>query len=434
MSEPIQSVRGMSDLLFPDSLLWHQVETVIRQVVSAYGFQEIRIPIVERTELFSRSIGEATDIVEKEMYTFDDRNGTSLTLRPEATAGVVRAAITNGLLHNQRHRLWTAGPMFRYEKPQKGRYRQFHQVSVEALGYAGPDMDAELILMTARIWQALGIRDVVLQLNSLGTPAARTRYRAELAGYFGAHREQLDDDSRRRLERNPMRILDSKNPELQALIAAAPAITDYLDEESASHFAAVRAVLNAAGVAYQLNTRLVRGLDYYSRTVFEWVTDRLGTQGAVCAGGRYDGLVEQLGAEPVPAIGLAIGMERLVELFQLSGAAAPAGSPDVYLVAAGDGAWQAGLLLAEQLRNSPARLRVETNCGGGSFKAQLRRADRSGAAVAVILGEDEIARGTALIKALRRDLPQQSVHQDVAAAAVATLLDQDSETGSETRQ
>jgi len=429
VSVEVQAIRGMSDILHPDSALWQQVERVIREVVTAYGYHEIRIPVVERTELFKRSIGEATDIVEKEMYTFDDRNGVSLTLRPEATAGVVRAAITNGLLHNQRHRLWTSGPMFRYEKPQKGRYRQFHQVSVEVFGYPGPDIDAELILMTWRLWQRLGIRDVELQLNSLGTGPARARYREQLGRYFAAHEEQLDEDSRRRLSRNPLRILDSKNPAMQELVAGAPAITDALDEESAAHFAALQDLLRQCGVPFRLNSRLVRGLDYYSRTVFEWVTGRLGTQGAVCSGGRYDALVEQLGGEPTPAIGWALGMERLVELYQLSGGQADSAAPQVYLVAAGEQAVAAGLLLAERLRVGPPGLRVEMNCGGGGFKAQLRRADRSGAAVAVILGDDEVAGGQALVKPLRRDIPQVSVAWDAVAARVAALLDEQEGTG-----
>lgn len=429
MSIEVQAIRGMSDILHPESALWHQVERVIREVVAAYGYQEIRIPVVERTDLFKRSIGEATDIVEKEMYTFDDRNGLSLTLRPEATAGVVRAAITNGLLHNQRHRLWTSGPMFRYEKPQKGRYRQFHQVSVEAFGYPGPDIDAELILMTWRLWQRLGIRDVELQLNSLGTGPARARYREQLFQYFTAHEEQLDEDSRRRLSRNPLRILDSKNPAMQALVAGAPVLADALDDESAAHFAALQDLLRQAGVPFRVNSRLVRGLDYYSLTVFEWVTDRLGTQGAVCSGGRYDALVEQLGGEPTPAIGWALGMERLVELYQLSGGQANSAAPQVYLVAAGERATTAGLLLAERLREGPRGVRVEMNCGGGSFKAQLRRADRSGATVAVILGDDEVAGGQALVKPLRRDIPQVSVAWDAVAARVAALLDDQEDTG-----
>ncbi|MCC5794523.1 MAG: histidine--tRNA ligase [Chromatiales bacterium] len=420
----VQAIRGMADILHPQSALWARVEQVIRGLLEHYGYQEIRIPIVERTELFRRSIGEVTDIVEKEMYTFDDRNGVSLTLRPEATAGVVRAAITNGLLHNQRHRLWTSGPMFRYEKPQKGRYRQFHQVSVEALGYPGPDIDAELILMTVRLWRRLGIEDLELQLNSLGTPQARAGYMAALREYFSRHEASLDEDSRRRLDRNPMRILDSKNPQMQEIVAGAPEIRSWLDPESAAHFAALCALLDEAGVAYRLNSRLVRGLDYYSRTVFEWVTDRLGTQGAVCSGGRYDGLVGQLGAPQTPAVGWALGMERLVELYGLGGGQPADVAPQVYVVAIGDAAWPSALLLAEALRDGPRPLRVEAHCGGGGLKAQMRRADRSGAAVAVILGEDELASGQAVVKPLRLDREQQSLPREAVAAHVAALLEE----------
>ena len=304
----------MSDVLPDQTHVWQQVEDVLRRAVTAYGYRELRVPVVERTELFKRSIGEVTDIVEKEMYTFADRNDESLTLRPEATAGIVRAGIAHGLFHNQKQKLWSAGPMFRYEKPQKGRYRQFHQFDVEAFGYPGPDIDAELLLIIARIWRELGLSEIRLQLNSLGTPASRQSYRAELLDYFSAHRDRLDEESLARLERNPLRLLDSKNPELQGLMDAAPRITDHLDQESAEHFAAIQETLRDAGIAFEVNTRLVRGLDYYTRTVFEWVTDQLGAQGAVCSGGRYDGLVEHLGGRPTPAIGWAIGLERLVEL------------------------------------------------------------------------------------------------------------------------
>lgn len=319
MSTEIQAIRGMSDLLPADTAIWAPVEQTLRRVLASYGYREIRVPILERTELFQRSIGEVTDIVEKEMYTFDDRNGQSLTLRPEATAGIVRAAIENGMLRGQRHRLWSSGPMFRYEKPQKGRYRQFHQFDVEAIGFAGPDIDAELIAMTARLWRELGIDGLQLQINSLGMPEGRLRYREELAAWFRSHADMLDEDSVRRLERNPLRILDSKNPHMQALIAGAPAIDGFLDEDSRHHFETVQQLLAGAGVAFTINPRLVRGLDYYNRTVFEWVTDRLGSQGAVCAGGRYDGLIAQLGGTPTEAFGCAMGMERLVELYRLCG-------------------------------------------------------------------------------------------------------------------
>jgi histidyl-tRNA synthetase len=422
VSEPLQAIRGMSDLLPGDSPRWQLVEGTIRGILADYGYREIRVPVVERTELFKRSIGEVTDIVEKEMYTFDDRNGLSITLRPEATAGIVRAAMEHGLLYNQRQKLWFTGPMFRYEKPQKGRYRQFHQFDVEALGYPGPDIDAEVIIMTARIFRALGIADVALQVNSLGAAEDRARYRADLTAYFQGHLAALDEDSRRRLDRNPLRILDSKNPAMQPVVAGAPQLTDYLGAESATHFATLRGLLDAAGVPYTVNPRLVRGLDYYGRTVFEWVTDRLGTQGAVCAGGRYDGLVAHLGGEATPAIGFAIGLERLVELHALAGAAAPVPAPDVYLVAVGDAALAVALPLAEELRDATPPVRVETHCGGGGFKAQMRRADRSGAALALILGDDEVAAGTVAVKPLRGDGGQVTLPRAGLAAALRPLL------------
>jgi histidyl-tRNA synthetase len=422
MQEQIQAIRGMGDVLPPDSALWQHVEATIRGVLLDYGYQEIRVPIVERTELFKRSIGEVTDIVEKEMYSFDDRNGMSITLRPEATAGIVRACMEHGLLRNQRQKFWSTGPMFRYEKPQKGRYRQFHQFDVEALGFTGPDIDAELIIMLARIWRLLRIEHVSLQINTLGTTESRVQYRAELSAYFRSHFDQLDEDSRRRLERNPLRILDSKNPDLQGLIADAPRLDQYLDAESEAHFSGLRTLLDEAGVPYVVNPRLVRGLDYYGRTVFEWVTDRLGTQGAVCAGGRYDGLVEHLGGEPTPAIGFAIGLERLVELYALAGLGAPHRVPDVYVVAVGEAATRTAFRIAESLRDDAAALRVETNCGGGSFKSQMKRADRSGATVAVLLGEDEVASGTAVVKALRAEVAQTTVPMAGLADAIAVHL------------
>ena len=422
MQEHIQAIRGMGDTLPPNSALWQHVEAIIRSVLLDYGYQEIRVPIVERTDLFKRSIGEVTDIVEKEMYSFDDRNGMSITLRPEATAGIVRACMEHGLLRNQRQKLWSTGPMFRYEKPQKGRYRQFHQFDVEALGFTGPDIDAELIIMLARIWRLLRIEHVSLQINTLGTTESRVQYRADLTAYFRTHVEQLDEDSRRRLERNPLRILDSKNPALQALIDDAPRLSQYLDAESEAHFDGLRALLDDAGVPYVVNPRLVRGLDYYGRTVFEWVTDRLGTQGAVCAGGRYDGLVEHLGGEPTPAVGFAIGLERLVELYALAGLGAPPGEADVYVVAVGEAATRAAFRIAESLRDGAVPLRVETNCGGGGFKSQMKRADRSGAAVAVLLGEDEVASGTAVVKALRAEVEQTTVAIAGLADAIAAHL------------
>jgi len=401
MSEPLQALRGMEDILPPASAIWEHVEGTLRNLLLDYGYQEIRVPVVERTELFKRSIGEVTDIVEKEMYTFDDRNGVSVTLRPEATAGIVRACMEHGLLRNQRQKFFSTGPMFRYEKPQKGRYRQFHQFDVEALGFAGPDIDAELLILLARLWRVLGISHVSLQINTLGTAETRQRYRADLSSFFRENLDLLDEDSRRRLDRNPLRILDSKNPELAALIARAPRMTQYLDDESAAHFAGLRTLLDDAGVAHTVNPQLVRGLDYYGRTVFEWVTDRLGSQGAVCAGGRYDGLVSHLGGDATPAIGFAIGLERLVELYTLAGQPAPTRAPDVYIVAAGEGTSRLAFRIAESLRNGVPPLRVEVHCGSGGFKSQMKRADRSGAQVAVILGEDEVAAGAAVLKPLR---------------------------------
>lgn len=406
----------MNDILPAATAVWRHVEQIVREVVESYGYAEIRLPIVEYTELFRRTIGEVTDIVEKEMYTFEDRNGESLTLRPEATAGVVRAGITNGLLHNQRQKLWTMGPMFRYEKPQKGRYRQFHQFNVEALGFAGPDVDAELIIMCARMWSRLGLERLSLEINSLGSPAARHQYRDDLVAYFSAARSRLDEDSVRRLEKNPLRILDSKNPEMQALIEAAPVMLDYLDDESAAHFDDLKRMLDAARVSYRVNPRLVRGLDYYNRTVFEWVTDALGAQGAVCSGGRYDGLVGKLGGRDTPAIGWAMGMERLIALFEAVGGNAPPTAPDVFIVAVGDEAARFGLELGEQLRDRAPDILVELNLGGGSFKTQLKRADRSGARYAVILGEREIAERQAGLKPLRSSEDQLSVPFERLAA------------------
>jgi histidyl-tRNA synthetase len=372
--------------------------------------------------LFKRSIGEFTDIVEKEMYTFEDRSGDSLTLRPEATAGVVRAAIANGLLHNQRQKIWTQGAMFRYERPQKGRYRQFHQIDAEALGYAGPDVDAELIMMSARIWRRLGLGGLVLHLNSLGTPESRRVYREALVGYLRGHADALDEDSRRRLAGNPLRVLDSKNPAMAEIVAGAPSLADYLDAESSAHFASLRAQLDGVGIEYRVNPRLVRGLDYYSRTVFEWVTSDLGAQDAVCSGGRYDGLVAQLGGEPVPAIGWALGEERIVELMRLQGVAVEPEAVDAFLVLAGTAAEAAGLCLAESLRDADGTLRVESNCGGGSFKSQMKRADRSGARVALIVGDDELARGVVALKWLREERSQQDVPLAGLPAAVLAAL------------
>jgi len=422
MAKTIQAIRGMNDILPAETAAWQHLEETLRDVVHAYGYREIRMPLLEKTELFKRSIGEVTDIVEKEMYTFDDRNGDSLTLRPEGTASCVRACMEHGLLHNQQQRLWYAGPMFRHERPQKGRYRQFHQVGVEAFGMAGPDIDAEMILMTARIWERLGLSGAVLQLNSLGTLQARAAYRDALVDYLQAHADALDEDSRRRLGSNPLRILDSKNPDMQALLAAAPSLPEFLDEESREHFAALRGLLDTAGVRYELNPRLVRGLDYYSKTVFEWVTDQLGAQGTICDGGRYDGLVEYLGGKPVPAVGFALGLERLLGLLDAGGVELPGKDPHIYLVVDGDQGVARGMVFAEELRAVLPGLRLQVNCGGGSFKSQFKRADRSGAVFALVIGDSEAAQQQAVLKPLRSDADQESLLQQDIAGIIAARL------------
>jgi histidyl-tRNA synthetase len=380
------------------------------------------LPVLERTELFSRSIGEATDIVEKEMYTFEDRNGDQITMRPEATAGVVRAGLSNGLLHNQQLKLWCSGPMFRHERPQKGRYRQFHQLSLEALGYSEPEIDAELIVISARLWAALGIGSVTLEMNSLGTVESRTEYKRKLVEYFSAHRDRLDADSERRLERNPLRILDSKNDAMRELIAAAPLLVDYLDDESRSHFETVKTCLGDVGVDFVINPRLVRGLDYYSRTVFEWVTDQLGSQGAICSGGRYDGLVAELGGRETPAVGWALGIERVVELMRADGQTPAEKSPHVCLVAVGDAARRRGFALAESLRREVTGLRVVLGLSGSGLKAQLKRADKSGARFALILGDDELAAGRVSLKDLREDQGQQSLTESELPVRLGAVL------------
>jgi histidyl-tRNA synthetase len=400
----------MNDLLPDDVERWQWIEHVSRKVLHAYGYREIRLPTVERTELFSRSIGQQTDIVEKEMYTFEDRNGDSLSLRPEGTAGCVRAGIENGLLHNQVQRLWYAGPMFRHERPQKGRYRQFYQIGVEAFGMVGPDIDAELILITARLWRHLGLDDMTLKINSLGTLETRANYRQVLVGYLQDRHAELDEDSRRRLDRNPLRILDSKNPAIKSVIDGAPSLMDHLDEDSRVHFDQLCDLLKQARVRYTIAPQLVRGLDYYTRTVFEWVSDRLGSQATVCAGGRYDGLVEMLGGKSTPAAGFAFGLERLVELLEGRDPDIKDHKPQVYLVLAGDyHLVRHGVNLAETLRND--NIRVEINCGGGSLKSQLKRADRSGARFALLLGEEEYAKKTVTVKDLRRTTGQEEVEQ-----------------------
>jgi len=414
VSKALQAVRGMNDLL-PDALgYWRRVERTAAGVLRAYGYREIRLPVVERTELFARSIGAHTDIVEKEMYTFEDRNGDRLTLRPEGTAGCVRAGIENGLLHNQIQRWWYAGPMFRHERPQKGRYRQFHQIGVEAFGMAGPEVDAEQILMSARLFAELGVDGLRLEINSLGTPEARAAYRTRLVEYLRRRFDALDDDSRRRLETNPLRVLDSKNPAMAAVIAEAPSLLDHLDAESRAHFEKLQELLRTAGVAFTVNPRLVRGLDYYTRTVFEWLTDRLGAQSAVCAGGRYDGLVELLGGRPTPAVGFAIGLERLVELLRQGAASADDDAPQVY-VAPGEGAAERALALAEALRARGCSVECHF---GGSLKSQLKRADRSGARFAVLLESD----GRIAVKDLRGGEGQQSFAYDDALNYLAGRL------------
>lgn len=412
MTEKIQAIRGMHDILPDQTPRWQGVEQVFRTVLAAYGYAEIRLPIVEKTELFKRSIGEVTDIVEKEMYTFDDRNGDSLTLRPEGTAGCLRACLEHGLLHQPSQRLWYMGPMFRHERPQKGRYRQFQQMGVEAYGMEGPDIDAEIILLSRRIWRALGLEHKLeLQLNSLGTLEERLVYREKLVAYFRQHSEHLDDDSLRRLETNPLRILDSKNPQLAEVIQGAPSLAEFLGETSRGHFEALTRTLDDAGLSYTLNPRLVRGLDYYSRTVFEWVTQELGAQGTVCAGGRYDGLVSQLGGKPSHAIGFALGMERLIDLLDEPQRFDQALCPHAYFIHVGEEAERLATRLAERLRDDLPGLRLIKHCGGGSFKSQFKRADKSGATLALILGEDELRDGTIGIKSLRGESGQATLPQ-----------------------
>ncbi|XXN62329.1 histidine--tRNA ligase [Enterobacter ludwigii] len=423
MAKNIQAIRGMNDYLPADTAIWQRIEGTLKQVLASYGYSEIRLPIVEHTPLFSRAIGEVTDVVEKEMYTFEDRNGESLTLRPEGTAGCVRAGIEHGLLYNQEQRLWYTGPMFRYERPQKGRYRQFHQMGVEVFGLQGPDVDAELIMMTARWWKALGIAEhVELELNSIGSLDARANYRSALVAFLEQHQDVLDEDCKRRMYTNPLRVLDSKNPDIQKLLNDAPTLGEFLDEESRAHFSGLCGLLDDAGIKYRINQRLVRGLDYYNRTVFEWVTSSLGSQGTVCGGGRYDGLVEQLGGRATPAVGFAMGMERLVLLVQ---AVNPEFEPmrivDVYVIASGQGVQSAAMQLAEKLRDADPALKLMTNFGGGNFKKQFARADKWGARIALVLGEDEVNAGQVVVKDLRTG-DQQTLAQSDAAATLRTLL------------
>jgi histidyl-tRNA synthetase len=423
MVNALQAIRGMNDILPAQSSVWQFAEDTIRAVLESYGFREIRMPIVEKTELFKRSIGEVTDIVEKEMYTFDDRNGDNLSLRPEGTAGCARACIQHSLTNKQVQRLWYTGPMFRHERPQKGRYRQFYQVGVEVFGLEGPDVDAELLMLTARLWKRLGLEQLSLQVNSLGTSEARDRYRGELVVYLKTVFDQLDADSQRRLETNPLRILDSKNLQVQALLEEAPKLADFIDEDSQAHFETLCALLDAAGLDYDINPHLVRGLDYYGRTVFEWVTDQLGAQGTVCAGGRYDVLMEYLGGRATPAVGFALGLERIIALLENQGATVPDASPHLYIVTVGEQAQRQGLLLSERLRDALPKLRIVTHCGGGSFKSQFKKADRSGARYALVLGEDEVQRREIGIKPLRERKDQETVSYDALDGRLAQLFD-----------
>jgi len=419
----ITAIRGMNDILPEATPRWQQLEDILRGLMRRHGYSEIRLPVVEPTPLFRRAIGEVTDIVEKEMYSFEDRSGESLTLRPEGTAGCVRAALEHGLTHNQSPKLWYTGPMFRYERPQKGRYRQFHQFGVETFGQAGPDMDAELILLTARMWRELGLSDAVtLELNSLGEPEARAVYRKALVQYLEQHRTQLDDDSQRRLTSNPLRVLDSKDAGTRAILVNAPKLTDYLDDDSRAHFAVLCQQLDACGVKYTVNPNLVRGLDYYNKTVFEWVTTALGAQGTVCAGGRYDGLVAQLGGQATPAVGFAIGLERLVLLLEALRPQAPEAEADVFVMALGEGTALTAMSLAEHLRDALPAARIVYNCGGGSFKSQFRKADKSGARLAVVVGEAELAAGVVGLKWLREAREQVSCPPADAAALVRQAL------------
>jgi histidyl-tRNA synthetase len=407
LSKIIEPLRGVHDVLPAQIAAWQHLERVTRQVFASYGYDEFRVPVIEQTQLFKRSIGDFTDIVEKEMFSFTDQGEDHITLRPEATAGIVRAVISNGMLREGRLRVWCMGPMFRRERPQAGRYRQFHQIDAEAFGFAGPDVDAEMILLSARILRLLGLSDVKLIVNSLGTPASRAVYREKLTAYFSSHAASLDEDSKRRLAGNPLRILDSKNPDVQRIVAGAPLLLESLDAESRAHFESLCAHLRSAGIEYHVDPRLVRGLDYYTRTVFEWTTDALGSQSTVCAGGRYDGLVAQLGGAGTPGIGWAMGQERIVMLLEKQGLSPERDRPQVYLVLAGERTEIAGFQLAERLRDAWPHLALQINLGGGSFKTQFKRADKSGAQFAIILGDDEMARGVVAVKALRQELAQE---------------------------
>ena len=422
MSDQIKSVRGMPAILPGEVKKWQFVETVAKNVLHAYSYNEIRTPVVERSELFQRTIGENTDIVAKEMYTFIDRNDQSLSLRPEATAGIIRAGIDQGFFYNQTQKLWSIGPMYRYERPQKGRYRQFHQINMEAFGFPGPDIDFEMILLTGRIWKALNLSPLQLELNSLGSPESRKEYKRQLQDYFNDHQKELDEDSLRRLDRNPLRIFDSKNPDLQEIIESAPKMVDFLDQESNEHFEELMAMLQDHAIEYSLNTRLVRGLDYYTRTVFEWTTDQLGAQATVCGGGRYDALVAELGGKPTSAIGCAIGLERLIELVDVSGQNEQNNPSKIYIVAVGSKAEGERFLLAEELREAYPNLSIEMNLNGGQFKQQFKRADKAGADIALILGDDEISKQTVGVKPMRSEGHQETVDRKELLSIIDQFL------------
>ena len=422
MSKIIEPLRGVHDVLPAQIAAWQHLERITRQVFAGYGYEEFRVPVIEQTQLFKRSIGDFTDIVEKEMFSFIDQGEDHITLRPEATAGIVRAVISNGMLREGRLRVWCMGPMFRRERPQAGRYRQFHQIDAEAFGFEGPDVDAEMILLSARLLKLLGLRDVKLMVNSLGTPASRAAYREKLTAYFSAHAASLDEDSKRRLAGNPLRILDSKNPDMQRIVAGAPLLLDSLDEESREHFESLCAHLRSAGIEYRVEPHLVRGLDYYTRSVFEWTTDALGSQSTVCAGGRYDGLVAQLGGVDTPGVGWAMGQERIVMLLQQRDEELRRQRPQVYLVLVGEQAQIPGFKLAEQLRDAWPQLALQINLGGGSFKTQFKRADKSGAEFALVLGDDEAARGVVAVKALRRELAQEECPVERISERIGMLL------------
>ena len=422
MSKVIEPLRGVHDVLPSQAGAWQFLENTTREVFAGYGYEEFRVPIIEQTQLFKRSIGDFTDIVEKEMFSFVDQGEDHITLRPEATAGIARAMISNGLVREGRLKVWCMGPMFRRERPQAGRYRQFHQIDAEAFGFPGPDIDAEIILLSARLLKRLGLTGLKLLVNSLGTPEVRASYRERLTAYFGSHEAALDEDSKRRLTGNPLRILDSKNPDMQRLIAGAPSLLEALDAESRAHFEGLCGHLRSAGIEYDVEPRLVRGLDYYTRTVFEWTTDALGSQSTVCAGGRYDGLIGQLGGASTPGIGWAMGQERIVMLLERQAARLTPQRPHVYLVLAGERTEAEGLRLAEKLRDAWPELRMQMNLGGGSFKAQFKRADKCGAELALVLGEDELARGVVSLKALRREMAQEECPIDQISERLGTLL------------